>query len=130
MPQCSIDAIEDLLRTTRETLLDRVLPTLDPDGRYAVRMAINAIRITERSLNTAEPRQMLMADLRSLYSDCNAASEESLDALQRRFVADIRGGRFDAGRLESVARRLLRDDIERRLRRSNPAYLSNTRVKT
>lgn len=129
MPRCSVDVIEDLLRTTRETLMECVLPALDQEGRYTLRMAINAIQITERSLGADESQQMLIADLRALYCGDDAASAESPDALLRRFAADIRLGRFDSDQLEQRVRRLLRDDVERRLQISNPKYLSKTRVR-
>lgn len=127
MPRRSTGEIEELLRIARETLIDRVLPELDQEGRYAVRMVVNAMRITERSLNAGEPRKALMTDLKALYSDCDAATVEDSEALRRRFAADIRGGRFDGGELGQRVRRILHDDVERRLRISNPRYLRDIR---
>lgn len=123
MSQCSTEEIEDLLQITRLTLMERVLPVLDEEGRYVVRMAINAIRIAARSLDAREPRQSLLVALRELYPDADSGSAQHAAQLLRRFATDIRTGRFDSGDLDETVRRLLRDDVERRLEISNPKYL-------
>lgn len=123
MTRRSKDALDALLQITRDTLSDRVLPLLDQDGRYTVRMAANAIRITQRAIRAGDASCGLEMDLQTLYSSMDPALEAEGKDTRHRFAADIRAGRFDDTTSSQQIRRILRDDVQRRLRVSNPKYL-------
>lgn len=123
MTRRSNETLDDLLQITRDTLSERVLPLLDQDGRYTVRMAVNAIRITQRAMRAGDASCGLETDLQAFYSSTDPALEAERKDARRRFAADIRAGRFDDTTSSQQIRRVLRDDVQRRLLVSNPKYL-------
>ena len=94
-----------LLELARAALLDELLPALPRELTYTARLAANAMAIAARELETGStPRAIERDVLGRLFGDDKetlaglAKTETSQEALQRltwRLVAEIRAGRRD-----------------------------------
>jgi hypothetical protein len=113
------DELADLLETAREVFRAELAEGMPSDKHYAAAMVANAMAIAARGLRTG------VADGRANY--VALYGREALSALEtdleRRLVADIRAGRFDAHQVDRLRKLLLARTIER-LRISNPDALA------
>lgn len=84
----------DLLETARTVFREELLPALPREARYTALMVLNAMGIAARQA-AAGDRPLDEARMR-LEALCQVAGAD-LGDLERRFVADIRAGRYDPG---------------------------------
>lgn len=118
----------DLLRVTRETLLNELLDALPEERRYAARMAANALAMAAREAETGEADLVkelrLLAELygEDVVQSAGANLHERIAKMNKRFARDIRDGIFDGACAPGV-QALLMDQVRARLAISNPKYL-------
>lgn len=108
---------QELLETARRLLLEELLPELPPEKRYSGLMIAAAMAIAAREAEAGEAPLMEEHDALAAIYGGGAPLEE----LNRRFAADLRGGRFDDE--PEAALVILRASALHRVRESNPKYL-------
>jgi transposase len=118
----------ELLKSARETLLEELLPLLPEEGRYAARMAANAMAIAAREL-AGEGGSAVeeLARLKELLPGWAPSTSEPLQAMREATVelaAAIRAGRFDADGARAALAEYFRTTTQERLAVSNPRILS------
>jgi hypothetical protein len=115
---------EELLAIARDTVAETLVPALPEEHRYAARLVAAAIATALRE--TAAGTAALEAERRALaalYGDAHGPLDVALEALNRRFAADIRAGAYDApGPRRTAALALMRAAVDARLAESNPGY--------
>lgn len=86
---------QDLLLTAREELMKRLLPALPADLRYQALMVANAMAIAARELEAGHA-----GDAREMTGLQKILEGEELDmeGSRKKLCAQIRAGRFDAGK--------------------------------
>ncbi len=107
----------DLLETARQTLMDRLLPSLPKDRRYTAHLIGAAIAIAGREIEAGGSAQ----DREARALSALLASGGTLEDLNRAFAAAIREGRFDAERVPAY--RILVEATRAKLLENNPGYL-------
>lgn len=115
----------ELIDIAERTLTHEFAPELSARQRYNVALVAAAMGIARREL-AGGPTAFAgeTAALEALYGPVAAeAPEEALAALNRRFAADLRAGRYDGSdRRSRDAAALLRNDVLARLAEDNPRY--------
>jgi hypothetical protein len=119
-----------LLDTARRALLDELLPLLPPDKRLDVLMIANAMAIAAREAKAGEgPVREALARIAAIYGERVPATSTldeasaALARLDRRLVADIRAGAFDAGPKRAAVVDHLRATTRARVAITNPKVL-------
>ena len=122
----------DLLRAAENTLRRDIVPNLPPDSRFAGLMVANAIGIAAREITMGDaPLYREWEGLVALFGETPPRPEDrdalcaELTALNRRLVADIRSGAFDADAPRRDALRSHLMEVTRaKLAEDNPRYLT------
>lgn len=112
----------ELLEIAERTLLEDVTPDIGPHRRYTLLLVAAALGIARREIAggpTAFPGEG--EALAALVGSRDSAGD-AIEALNRRFAAALRAGRFDDGPDRDRAFALLRADVEARLAEDNPRY--------
>jgi hypothetical protein len=118
----------ELLQAAREALLEELLPLLPEEGRYAARMAANAMGIAARELagdggDAAEE----LARLEALLPEWKPSASGPVQAVREATVelaAAIRAGHFDNEPARAALADHLRNTTQERLAVSNPRILA------
>jgi hypothetical protein len=119
----------ELLVEARRTLLDDLLGLLPAERRYDGLMVANAMAIAVREFKAYEGLISFKTQgLAGLSGDRRSSVGSTTQDLERRLVADIRAGVFDApGERRDAVRAYLRSDVLARLAISNPKALPDPR---
>lgn len=121
----------DILEIAHEVMRERLLPLLPPEFRRDGLMVASAIVNAIREIQAGEgPMRAEGARLAALYgAQLESITDESvadiLMRLNRRLVADIRVGRFDAD--STLEDHLLATAIDA-VRETNPKFLANRKL--
>lgn len=119
----------NLLRATQRALASVVLPQLDGRAREDLQMALDALAIADREINTGTSGVGRILDLFSeLYGEDNVtrAGEDAVSrirGLNKDLARDIREGTFAMNDAKVSA--LINEQICYRISLSNPGFLSD-----
>lgn len=115
---------QELLSIARNTLLEKVLPQVDRDISYQVRMVANAIGIAAREMEDADrcaaEEQSVLLGLLGGRQSAHSTQEQ-----RRQLCQLIESGGFDAGDQRQRLIQGLRAITIAHLRISNPKLLKN-----
>jgi hypothetical protein len=117
----------ELLDIARTTLISAVLPRLPEDQRYNALMIANAMAISARE-HAQGPEVPLaeLARLRALFNENDdsgvGALPAALERYNRRLVADIRTGQFDAEKRTALVEHLQKT-VDAKVAVTNPKIL-------
>ena len=118
----------ELLRAARETLLEELLPLIPEEGRYAARMAANALGIAARELaGGGGDAAAELARLAALLPEWKLAAGDPAQAVREATVqlaTAIRAGKFDHDPARVALADHLRNTTQERLAVSNPRILA------
>lgn len=121
-------SVIELLQAAQQALAGKVVPELSGDARKEALMVANVLQIAARAIGMREASMQAERDaLLRLYPQGvpGAGGEDEIGALNRRFVEDLRAGRFDAaGALRDLAGDIVLELTELKLRESNPKFLA------
>lgn len=121
----------ELLKSARETLLAELLPLLPEEGRYAARMAANAMAIAARELagdgDGAEEELARLQRLLPGFAPSTCAPLQAVREATVELAAAIRAGRFDADGARAALAEYFRTTTQERLAVSNPRILQATK---
>ncbi len=113
-----LGATAGLLEAARTVLRERIMPSLDADGRYEAAMVANAIAIAIRDLQLGPAARAQEGALLASFYD---SPDATLGELRSRLCRDLRAGDFELARATEL-RALLEQVADDRLAISNPSY--------
>ena len=116
-----------LLRIAAKVLSEAILEPLDDRLRLEGLMVLRAMAIAERELGQGAETALAAQKALAAYYEGPVRSGDPVQGLSlaKRLAADIRAGRCDTD--EQAVHRMLNQDVGRRLRLCNPAYLEVAR---
>ena len=109
---------DNLLQTVQSVLREEILPNLPAAQQYSLRMALNAIGIATRQLESGDHVENIEAATLGDMVDEPARDEN--DTLNHRFARMVRAGRADQDEALQI---LLWAQTLNRVRESAPRYL-------